>query len=403
MASFVVRVETTDGRILQQRHDSGDAQSLRRSLEERGLFVLELKREGGLGGSLSGLGFLKKIKDKDLLVFNQELLVLLRAGLPIMKTLDTIIERTENKELLAVIQEVREEVRNGYSLSDAFGRFPHIFSPLYMASIKAGEQSGELPTVIKRYIDYMKRAQSAKEKVAGALIYPAILVTVAVGAVLFLLIYVVPTFSQVYLEAGQDLPVPTQILLGVTNFVRDQVIFLVGAIVAGLIVAGRFLRSEGGSRLRERFILGLPYLGDIVLKYAFTKLSQVLATLLNAGIPLVPSLRLALGSLANKILQDNMEQVIKGVEEGKKLSQALTESQVAPPMMIRLVSVGESTGSLPEMLTETANFYQEEIDHKVEILTHTFEPVIMVFMGLIVAAILVAMYLPIFNLAETMR
>lgn len=399
MALYTCKVGSSDGRVIVKELEAVNGETIRQSLEEQGFYVFEVKKKP--------LQFLwdkgiarKKISNKELLTFNQELLVLIKAGLPIVQALDTILERPGKGKLYDILAEVREDIKGGSALSDAFARFPTAFSHLYIASIRAGEKTGDLPLTIKRYISYTKRAEGIK-KVVSALFYPAILITVAMAAVTVLLVYVVPTFSQIYADAGSQLPAPTQMLIAFTTFLRRYFLFLVGIIIAFMIMFRRWHGTESGRFRVDAVKLRLPFLGQVFNKYSVSAFTRTFATVLGSGIPIVEALRMSVGTLNNKLLERNLLNAVVKVEEGTNLSKALENARLMPSLAIRMIGVGEATGSLEEMLGDISDYFEEEIDIHLHVLTTAIEPAIMVVVGLVVGTIIITMYLPIFKIAGT--
>lgn len=400
MPIYTCKLGSADGLIVEKELEAANPAMLRQSLEEQGFFVFEVRKKP--------LQFLwdkgarrKKIDTKELLIFNQELLVLIKAGLPIIQTLDTILERADKGKLVEILQDVREDVKGGAALSDAFSKYPKAFPHLYLASIKAGERTGDLPQTIRRYIAYLKRVESLRKKVIAALVYPAILVTVATVAIAFLLIKVVPTFSQVYLDAGSELPVPTQILITFTTTLNRLFPFILGGLVAGIYFFRSWRATETGRFAVDNFLLKVPLLGETLTKYSVAGFSRTLATIIGSGIPIVEALKMSVGTLNNRELERRLLHAISRVEEGAALSVALDSVRIMPPLALRMISVGETTGSLEEMLGDVSDYFEEEIDARLQVLTTAIEPAIMICMGLVVGVIIVTMYLPIFKIAGT--
>lgn len=401
MPKYIVSLGTEDGRLLEREYDSPDEKSLRDGLSRDGYYIFKVKREGSLLLSLKGSFAVKGISTKELISFNQELLALTKAGLPIIRSLDTIIERTGEKRFLDVLKDVRESVRGGASLSDAFEKFPQVFPPLYVATIRAGEKSGDIVFSIKRYIEYLKKMEGVRKKIVSASIYPAILVFVAVGVILFLLTYVVPTFSRIYLETGANLPYPTRILISVTTFLKDYFLLFFSMLVAFIVSMSLYARTEDGRRRLDLIKLNIPFAGGILTGFAISKFARTLSTVLGGGIPLVESLGMVAGVLDNKVLEEKAHNAIRRVEEGSSLTDAVDAEGLMPPLAVKMLGVGEGSGSLGEMLLDIADFYEEEVDSKLSALTTMIEPALMLIMGVMVAAIVIAMYLPVFKLAET--
>jgi type IV pilus assembly protein PilC len=280
-------------------------------------------------------------------------------------------------------------------------KFPRVFPHLYIASIMAGERTGDLALTIKRYNIYLKKAEVMKKKLTGALVYPAILVTVAFLAITVLLLYVVPTFSQVYADAGSQLPLPTQMLINLTGFLRRFFLIFVGLAVGAMALFRNWATTEKGRFIVDSYKLKIPVLGEMWRKYALTSFTRTLATVIGSGIPIVESLKMAVGTLNNVILERKLLSAVTRVEEGTRLSVALEGERLMPPLAIRMLGVGETIGSQEEMLVEISEYFEEELEERLGVLATAIEPAIMIVMGLVIGVIIIAMYLPVFKIAGT--
>lgn len=400
MPLFSCKIGTSDGSIITKEIESPDASVVRQSLEDQGFYIFEIKKKPFQFLMESGWAK-KRIDSKTLITFNQELLVLIKAGMPIIQALDTILERAERTRLVDILIAVREDIKGGASLSDALEKFTGVFPPLYVASIRAGERTGDLQQTIRRFIQFLKRSEGFRKKVISSLFYPSILVVAVVMAVTLLLVYVVPTFSQIYSESGAQLPLPTQMLIGFTSALKKIFPFL----IAGFFLSGFLLRRFGmtvtGRFRLDSLKLRIPFVGRLLEKYSITTFTRTLSTVLASGIPLVESLRMTAGTLNNLLLERRLLDAMRKVEEGTPLSAALESERLMPLLALRMISVGESTGSLEEMLVDISEYFEDEIDQQLYLLTTAIEPVIMVFMGVVVGGIIVTMYLPIFKIAGT--
>jgi type IV pilus assembly protein PilC len=400
MALYTCKLGSSDGKVIVKEFEAISSETLWQSLEEKGFFVFEVKKKPFQ--FMLGKGVTRnKISNKELLTFNQELLVLIKAGLPIIQAFDTILERPGKGKLPGILRDIREDIRGGAALSESFEKFPSAFSHLYVASIRAGEKTGDLPLTIRRYIQFVKRNEGLRKKVVSALFYPTILISVAFIAVTILLVYVVPTFSQIYADAGSQLPVPTQILISVTHFLKRYFLLIVAGIIALLSMLRRWNKTEGGRYKVDGIKIRLPFLGEIITKYSVSGFTRTFATVLGSGIPIVESLKMSVGTLNNKVLERKLLEAVVKVEEGTSLSVALESVKIMPPLAIRMLGVGETTGSLEEMLGDISEYFEDEIEAHLQVLTIAIEPAIMIVMGLIVGVIIITMYLPIFKLGGT--
>ena len=402
MPTFLCKLGTVDGRILEKEFEARNRELLKDNLESQGFFVFRIKKLFFRSFFPSQM-FLPRMNSRRFLALNQELLVLLRSGLPILQILDVLIERMETGVVLDVFREVRQEIKGGSSLSDAFGRFPKIFPPLYIASFKAGERTGDLVLTLGRFIAYQKRVEALKAKIRSAAFYPLLLTLAVVAVLSFLIFYVIPTFTQIYADAHVQLPLATRLLIGFSHGAVASLPLTLPLILAAGLLLRVFLRSERGRLLVDRAKLQLPFFGGLFADYALSGLCRTLGTTLSSGIPMVPALHMSGGTLNNRLLERRLGQVIHRVEEGSSLSAALESSRIFPLIALRMVGIGESSGALAEMLTDVADYYEGEVEKRLDKLTTMIEPLMMLGMGLLVGGVVVAMYLPIFQMAATIR
>jgi type IV pilus assembly protein PilC len=398
---FRCRLGTTSGQIIEGNYVAQSEAALRRELEDKGLHVLSLRARGGFG-SLS-FGQPRKIKRHEFLVFNQELATLLKAGMPLVQSLDILRTRMTNPVFKQVLDDVHEKVRGGTALSDAFSAHGDLFPTVYTASLMAGERSGNLDAVLRRFVAYSKTIDTVRTKTISAMIYPVILVLLAVFLVGIIVIKVVPSFADFYAGFGRELPLSTRMIVAVSDFVRAQ-LWLILIVLAGAVAAFMtWVKRPGRGAEFDRLLLGLPLIGNSVHKFSTSQMARTLATLLGGGIPLVNSLEIAARSTGNRHLGRELELVATRVREGQGLASTLAERKTVPDVAIKMIEVGESTGALTEMLNSLADFYDEEIDTEVSRFVTLIEPAMLVFMGIVIASIVLALYLPIFELSSVVR
>jgi type IV pilus assembly protein PilC len=404
MAHYTFKVGTSSGSIQTLEVDGETPEAARRSLEAKGYFVFDREVRARTVPSFGLPSFLAtRVKPRALLVFNQELLALVRAGLPIITALDLLRERGQQSRLRTLLETVREEVKGGAALSAAMAKHPQVFGPLYTASLHAGEQSGNFVDALSRYVEYQKRILALRARLRAALTYPAILFTASLAVIVFLLTFVVPTFSNIYGDMDAELPVATRVLVGITGKLRQALPLVALVVLAIGVVFWRWRLTREGRRLTDRWILALPWVGSLMAGYLFSRIARTLAMMQAGGIPMIPSLETTLGTVGNAYLAAQLRSCIPRVAAGNSLADALDRSGVVPPLLVELVSVGESSGSLGEMLGHVADLYDAEMDTRLTALAAAIEPVIMIGMGLVVAAIVVIMYLPIFHLSAVVR
>ncbi len=401
MPVFQCKIGTADGRVLEREFEATDRQALLENLEEQGFFVFQIRR-AALRGLLSMAGG-ARLSGRRFLSLNQEMVVLLRSGLPILQVLDTLVERMEAGRLLETLREIRADVKGGGALSDAFGRFPGMFPQLYVASLRAGEQSGDLPVTLARYIAYQKRVEAIRAKVRSATFYPSLL-AIAVAAVLaFMLLYVIPNVTKVYTDASVELPWLTRLIIGLSHGLVATIPLWLPLLVIGVVVLRRLTQTDRGSYLVDRWKLRLPFFGDLFSEYALSAFCRTLATTLASGITVVQSMQMARGVLNNRLLEERMAVAVRKIQEGTRIADALEQTEAFPVIALRMIGVGEASGSLGDMLVDVADYYESEVERRLERLTTLIEPLMMVIMGLLVGGIVVAMYIPIFQLAGTVR
>lgn len=400
MPSFQCKIGTADGRIVEKTYESVTRAQLKENLEEQGFHVFQIRRQAmslfqGLGGKptrMSGRRFIS---------FNQEMLVLLKSGLPILQIFDTQIEQMEAGSFQDAVSEIRDEIRGGSSLSDAFVKYPQLFPPLYVAALKAGEKTGDIPETLTRYLEYQKRVETIRGKVRSASFYPLLLTIAAVIVVIFLMLFVVPRFTQIYGDANVELPLMTRILINISELVgRSWYLLILGGLIC-LPLIRSLARSTRGRLGFDRLMLKIPFFGKLKVDYALSSFNRTLGTTLASGTPLVESMQMSRGTLNSLCLEQEMVKATRQVEEGCALSESLQRTGFYPPLALRMVNVGESSGSLKEMLNDIADYYEAEVERSLTRMTTMIEPLLMMSMGLLIAFIIVAMYVPIFQLAGT--
>ena len=387
----------------QQVIEATTEKDLRDRYAQQGFLIYSVKPRRELTGMPAVIGGKrKKLNLEKFLIFNQQFVTLIRAGLPILKGLDLLSERLADPRLGPAIKAVRDDVRNGSLLSDAFGR-QGIFPPIYVTSVLAGEKSGALGEVLDRFITYQKLALAIRKKLIMSLIYPALLLTLVICLIVFLITYVVPNFAELYRSMQAKLPMATQVLIEVGTTSRNYVLTGFLTLVAAAIGFRFWSKTPTGQERMDRIRLRTPIVGEIWIKYQVAQFARVLSTLLVGGIPLVQALETAANSLSTPLLKKTLAKTGKSVREGESLSVSLQKTGIFPSLSIDMIEVGESTGALPAMLTSVAEFYEDDVSTRMTAVLALIEPAIMIFMGGFVAFVLIALYLPIFSLADTLR
>jgi type IV pilus assembly protein PilC len=396
---FSCRLGTPSGEIVEGVYVAQSEAHLRRELEDKGLHVLALRPRGGL--ALPGLTLGRaapKIPRHEFLVFNQELATLLKAGMPLVQSLDILRARLANPVFKAVLDAVHEKVRAGTALSEAFQEHGELFPSVYTASLMAGERAGNLDAVLRRFVAYAKVVDTVRKKTISAMVYPAILISLAVVLVGIIVLKVVPTFSQFYASFDAELPLSTRIIVAVSNFVVANLAVIVATLLLGAVAFYAWIKQPGQAARFDRLLLRLPFIGGSMHKFATSQLARTLATLLGGGIPLVNALEISSRSTGNRHMGQEMAIVAQRVREGQGFAATLLDRKVVPDVAIKMIEVGESTGALQEMLNSLADFYDEEIETEVGRFVTVIEPALLIIMGLVIAVIVLALYLPLFEL-----
>jgi type IV pilus assembly protein PilC len=396
MGQFVCRVADADGRVFSHVEPANSLEEARQKLADRGLYVYSVESRGGRLAGLVRQKSGRQIGGSEFLILNQQFNTLIKAGLPILKSLDLLATRASSPKLRPVISQVRDRVREGKSLSEAVAE-AGVFSKVYSTAILAGEKSGNLPGVLDYYIAYQRVSTGVRKKILASLAYPALLVSVAIIIVTYLVTVVIPKFALLYRDMNVELPAPTRLLIAITV---DYRYFVFGIVVLmAVTAAGVFLwsRSEAGGAAFDRFKFRLPVIGDTLLKFQVAQFSRTLSTLLTGGTPLVAGLQTASDAITSKLLRSTVDQATQMVREGESLHGALATKGIVPELALDMIEVGESSGALSPMLNSVAEFYEEEVNLRLTALVSLIEPLLLVFMGLLIAFILISLYLPIFS------
>lgn len=395
MADFVCKLGTATGQVVERVYTAQTEDELRRQFESQDFLVFSIRKKAAAAALLDFSAFRRrKISQKDFLIYNQELSSLISAGLPIISSLDILIERRKNPLFKQVLTDVRDQVKSGASLSEAFESHGDLFPRLYASSLASGERSGEVVSVLKRYISYTKTVMSLRKKVVSAMIYPAILSAMAIGLVVLLLVFILPKFQEFFEGMHADLPALTLALLWVAGFVRSYLFIIVPALALGIGALVVYKRSEAGAAAWDYRKMQLPLVGRIFTKYAISRFCRTLGTLVQGGIPLVTSLEISARAVGNRAFEKEMMGVARKVREGHPLWESLEKTGLMTDMSVEMIKVGESTGAMEEMLTNVATFYDEEIDSELTTIVSLMEPAMLIFMGLVVATMILAIYLP---------
>jgi type IV pilus assembly protein PilC len=397
---FRCRLGTPSGEIVEGVYVAESEERLRHEFEEKGLYVLAIQRAGRAALGSFKLPQRNRISTREFLVFNQELATLLKAGMPLVQSLDILRQRVANPLLKSVLDDVYDRVRAGSSLSEAFEAQGTLFPGVYTASLLAGEKSGSLEQVIRRYVAYVKVISGVKRKAISALVYPCILLALSCVVVGIIVLRVVPEFGAFYNSFDRELPLSTRIIVSFSNFAVEYFFVVMIAIAATVFAFLAWMKRPGNRRRFDKWILGIPMLGPIAQKFATSQATRTLATLLGGGIPLVNAIDVSARSIGNQYLAQELTLAAQQVREGRSLASAMMQSGAFPDVAIKMVEVGESTGALQEMLNSLSEFYDEEIETSLTRFITIVEPALLVIMGIIIAALLLSLYMPLFNLSS---
>jgi type IV pilus assembly protein PilC len=388
------------GRTLAGEAQSGEIEVSRQEealdiLRKKKLLVTALKPKGGFKmPAFGGPG----VSTKDLAIFTRQFATMISAGLPLVQCLDILAKQASKPSFGRVIGEVTREVESGSTLSDALGKHKNVFDDLFRNMVAAGEAGGVLDEILMRLATYIEKADALKRKVQSALVYPGVVLTVAMGATAFMLIFIIPTFAKMFSDFGGELPLPTKIVLIMSNFLTSYWWAMILAMVGAGIAFTRYYATDSGKRVVDQIMLKFPVIGDVLLKGAVARFTRTLGTLIASGVPILSGLEITARTAGNKVISEAIMDARASIREGETVAAPLKASGVFPPMVVQMISVGEQTGALDEMLTKIAVFYESEVDTAVDTLTSIIEPVMIVVMGGIVGGMVVAMYLPMFKL-----
>jgi type IV pilus assembly protein PilC len=396
MAEFLVKVADEQGHLRQQVEHGYSEAEVHDRYTQQGYLVYWVKPRSLLNAG--GVSMRRsKLKAQTFLIFNQQFLTLMKAGLPILTSLDLLIKRQRDKFLLQLLENVRERVKGGELLSDAFAA-QRVFPKIYTTTLLAGEKSGNMEEVLSRYISYQRLAQTFRKKLAVSLVYPTLLICVVTVMMIFLVTYVVPKFADLFNNLGATLPAITVFMLSIGVNAQKYGWILAVILAVGIPLFWRWKQSDRGAERVDRMLLSLPLLGDIRLKYQVANFSRILATLLQGGLPLVPAMETAGASMSSRQMLNGILHATERVKEGQSLAKSLETEKIFPDLAVEMLEVGESTGALPAMLSSVAEFYEEDVQTALGAAMALIEPVILIFMAIFVGGILISLYLPIFTL-----
>lgn len=399
MPSFVFRVGTSDGEVSERQLEAPDMKAATEQIRRQGLHIFGARRTGfSLPRLRSTSG--RVISTERFLLFNQELLALVRAGLPILQSFDIMLERAKAPRFRQVLFEIREKLKSGVSLSDAFASYGSAFPPIYASSLRSGERSGDLEGVLRRFLKYQKLMVTLRKRVTGALVYPIILVTLSTAMVIIMLTVVIPKFSEFYAGFDAELPAITRFMIALAAGLRRNILFVAGGVALLVFATKSWSRSASGGRALDRIKLRIPVVGSIFQQLSILQFTQSMGTLLAGGTPMVPSLEIASESITNREVSGKVLGIIDRVRDGEPLWRSLDATGTVSDLAVEMIKVGESTGAMVEMLNNVSEFYDEELEARLTRMVSLIEPAILVFLGIVIAVLLYAFYLPLFQLTN---
>jgi len=395
---YVWVAETRKGKKLKGELEAANEQIAQAQLKKRNLKVLKLKPKPK--DLFEGIAFMQpKVTKKDIVIFTRQFSTMIDAGLPLTQGLNILAEQAENPTFRVLLKQLTKDVESGSTLAESMKKHPKVFDDLFVNLIAAGEVGGILDTILQRLGTFLEKAEELKSKIKGAMTYPIVVMAIAFIVIAVILIFVIPVFEDMFASFGQALPVPTQIVVFMSDFLKSKIHYIIMAIIAVVYAFKQYRNSKGGRKLTDNLSLKLPVFGDLLKKTAVARFTRTLGTMLSSGVPILDSLDIVAKTAGNVILEEIIYDVRSSIAEGQTISEPLSETDVFPGMVVSMISVGEATGALDIMLEKIADFYDKEVDAAVEALTSMLEPLLMLFLGGSIGGLVVAMYLPIFTMA----
>jgi len=397
MAKFTWEARTKAGALQKGVMEASNEAMVEVQLKKYGFTNISIKEQKA--GFKLGFGGGGKVDTKDLVVFTRQFATMIDSGLPLVQCLEILASQQQNSSFKSALNNIKESVEGGSTFADALGKHPKIFDQLYVNLIAAGEVGGILDTILNRLAAYIEKALKLKKQVKGAMVYPATIISIAVVVIGVILVFVIPTFAKMFADFGGTLPMPTLIVIGISNFLSKYILVIIGICYAIKFAIGKYYDTPVGRKSMDKFFLKLPVIGVLIRKVAVAKFTRTLGTMISSGVPIMDGLDIVAKTAGNKIVEEAIYKVRSAISEGRTMAEPLGESGVFPPMVVQMISVGEATGAMDAMLNKIADFYDDEVDDAVGNLTAMMEPLLMVFLGTTVGGLVVAMYLPIFKLA----
>lgn len=398
---FVWEAKTKSGETKRGEMEAADVEAVNARLRNLGYQPVKVKRKAGeISLRIPGMG---GVGTKDIVVFTRQFATMIDAGLPLVQCLDLIAGQTENAEFKQVLLKVKTKVESGSTFADALKEHPKVFDELYAQLVAAGEVGGILDTILNRLAAYMEKNEKLKRKVKGAMVYPSIVICVAIGVTALLLLKVTPTFEKMFNDFHSEMPAPTQMIIDFSHWVQHNIFYMIGGVAAVFFAFRAFYRNPKGRRISDKVFLLSPVVGPVIRKVAVARFTRTLGTMISSGVPILDALEVTAKTAGNRTVEDAIYYTRGKISEGKTITQPLEETKVFPNMVVQMIGVGEATGAMDQMLNKIADFYDDEVDAAVAGLTAMIEPILMVFLGGVVGGFLIAMYLPIFSIAGAIK
>ncbi len=401
MANFSYRARDATGKLINGQIEAADEQAASLALMNRNLMVVALRVS--VARKARAKRHRGRVKAQELVVFTRQLATMLDAGLPLVQSLTALEEQTDSKAFKSILQQITERVEQGQALSEALSEHPNVFNRLFISMVQAGETGGLLAEILDRVASYLEATVRLKKKVKSAMTYPTVVCCIAICIALFLIIKVIPIFADIYKDFGAKLPGPTQVLIQISNILREYFLFAVTGVVLLVVGFVKLKKTRYGSLAWDRTKLRLPVFGKLIHKIAMSRFARTFAALIRSGVPILETLRIVGQSSGNVIVEQAVMSTATRIEKGDNIAMALGQHPIFPPMLIRMISAGEQTGKVDVMLEKISDFYDEEIEATLTGLTSLIEPLLIVFLGLVVGSIVVCMFLPIFKLNEIVQ
>ena len=393
--------ETKKGKVLKGELEAGDERIAQLQLKRRNLTIKKIKAKPK--DLFANVAFFQpKITAKDVVIFTRQFSTMIDAGLPLVQGLTILAEQTENKTFQNVLKRVTKDVEGGSSLAEALKKHPKVFDGLYVNLVAAGEIGGILDTILQRLAAYIEKAEKLKTRIKGAMTYPIIVVGVAVLVIAVILIFVIPVFQEMFSSFGKALPVPTQIVVNMSDFLKGNIHYVIVGFIVFVFAFKKYRNTKKGRKQTDALALKLPVFGNLLKKSAVARFTRTLGTMISSGVPILDALEIVAKTSGNVVLEEIIYEVRSSIAEGQTIAEPLSEAEIFPRMVVQMISVGEATGALDTMLNKIADFYDDEVDAAVEALTSMLEPLLMVFLGGAIGGLVIAMYLPIFQMAAAM-